>query len=81
MLSAADVGLASCWVAAPIFCPEEAGAALQLDAAWQPHALVLVGYPDPAYRARVRPPVDLATVRVRWVSGREAGRGTTPPSA
>ena len=32
MLAAADAGLASCWVAAPIFCPEEAGAALGLDA-------------------------------------------------
>jgi glutathione S-transferase len=28
MLSAADVGLASCWVAAPIFCPEAARDAL-----------------------------------------------------
>jgi len=31
MLTATDAGLASCWVAAPIFCPEEAGAALGLD--------------------------------------------------
>ncbi len=30
MLAAADAGLASCWVAAPIFCPEAARDALDL---------------------------------------------------
>ena len=60
--------------------PEEAGAALGLDPAWLPHALVLVGYPDPGYVARPRPPVDLATLRARWVSGPDAGRETRPRS-
>lgn len=78
MLTATDVGLASCWVAAPIFCPAEAGAALGLDATWQPHALVLVGYPDPDYVARTRPAVDLATMRARFVSP-DPAPGTTPP--
>jgi coenzyme F420-0:L-glutamate ligase / coenzyme F420-1:gamma-L-glutamate ligase len=64
MLSAADAGLASCWVAAPIFCPEAARDALQLPAEWLPHALVLVGYPDPAYVARERPPVPLDSLRL-----------------
>jgi coenzyme F420-0:L-glutamate ligase/coenzyme F420-1:gamma-L-glutamate ligase len=63
MLSAADVGLASCWVAAPIFCPEEARDALTLDDEWLPHALVLVGHPDPAYRPRERPPVPIDDLR------------------
>jgi coenzyme F420-0:L-glutamate ligase/coenzyme F420-1:gamma-L-glutamate ligase len=63
MLAAADAGLASCWVAAPIFCPEEARDALELPAAWLPHALVMVGRPDPGYVARERPPVPLETVR------------------
>jgi coenzyme F420-0:L-glutamate ligase / coenzyme F420-1:gamma-L-glutamate ligase len=63
MLSAADAGLASCWVAAPIFCPEEARDALQLPAEWLPHALVLVGHPDPDYVARERPPVPLESLR------------------
>ena len=49
MLSATHAGLASCWVAAPIFCPEEARDALALPADWLPHALVLVGYPEPSY--------------------------------
>ena len=63
MLAATDASLASCWVAAPIFCPEEARDALELPADWLPHALVLVGRPDPGYVARERPPVPLETVR------------------
>ena len=67
MLSATDRGLASCWVAAPIFCPEAARDALGLPAEWLPHALVLVGRPDPAYVGRERPPVPLDELR-RFVS-------------
>jgi coenzyme F420-0:L-glutamate ligase/coenzyme F420-1:gamma-L-glutamate ligase len=64
MLAAADRGLASCWVAAPIFCPEAARDALTLPDAWLPHALVMVGHPDPGYVARARPPVALDELRV-----------------
>ena len=64
MLAAAHAGLASCWVAAPIFCPEAARDALELPAEWLPHALVLVGYPEPAYTPRERPPVPLDELRV-----------------
>ncbi|HEY5171308.1 MAG TPA: nitroreductase family protein, partial [Acidimicrobiia bacterium] len=63
MLTATDRGLASCWVAAPIFCPEEARDALTLPGEWLPHALVLVGRPDPAYVGRTRPPVPLDEIR------------------
>jgi coenzyme F420-0:L-glutamate ligase/coenzyme F420-1:gamma-L-glutamate ligase len=63
MLSAADAGLASCWVAAPIFCPEAARDALQLPEVWLPHALVLIGHPDPSYVARERPPVPIEVLR------------------
>ena len=55
MLAAADRGLASCWVAAPIFCPEAARDALALPGEWLPHALVLVGRPDPGYVGRAAP--------------------------
>ncbi len=65
MLAAADDGLASCWVAAPIFCPEAARDALDLPEEWLPHACVLVGHPDPAYVGRVRPPVPLDDLRAR----------------
>ncbi|HEY3722310.1 MAG TPA: nitroreductase family protein [Acidimicrobiia bacterium] len=63
MVAAADAGLASCWVAAPIFCPEAARDALGLPDVWLPHALVLVGHPDPGYVGRPRPPVPLDELR------------------
>ncbi len=63
MLAAADAGLASCWVAAPIFCPEEARDSLDLPIAWLPQALVMVGWPDPASTGRARPPVPLRELR------------------
>jgi len=65
MLAAADAGFASCWVAAPIFCPEAARDALALPEPWLPHAMILVGRPDPAYVGRVRPPVPLEELRAR----------------
>ena len=59
MLCAADNGLASCWVASPIFCPDAARDAIGLEATWRPHAMVLIGKPDPAYVGRPRPPIPL----------------------
>lgn len=64
MLAATDRGYASCWVAAPIFCSETARDALVLPSEWLPHALVLVGRPDPAYVGRERPPLPLDDLRV-----------------
>ena len=63
MIAAADGGYASCWVAAPIFCPEAARDALTLEPAWLPHAMVVVGVPDPSYVGRPRPPVPLDQLR------------------
>ena len=63
MLAATDHGVASCWVAAPIFCPEEARDALGLPADWRPQAMVLLGRPDPGYVGRLRPPVPLDELR------------------
>jgi len=63
MLAATAADLASCWVAAPIFCPAEARDALDLPDDWLPHALVLVGRPDPDYTAPRRPPVPLDDLR------------------
>lgn len=65
MLAAVEVGLASCWVAAPIFCPDAARTALALPDDWSPAALVLVVRPQPAYTPRARPPVPLDELRVR----------------
>lgn len=63
MVAAADAGYASCWVAAPIFCPEAARDALALPSEWLPHAMVVVGVPDPEYLGRSRPPVPLDDLR------------------
>jgi coenzyme F420-0:L-glutamate ligase / coenzyme F420-1:gamma-L-glutamate ligase len=63
MVAAADAGYASCWVAAPIFCPEAARDALTLDPEWLPHAMVVVGVPDPTYVGRPRPPIPVADLR------------------
>ncbi len=63
MLAAADATLASCWVAAPIFCAEEARDSLALDEAWLPQALVLIGHPDPGYEVSSRPPIPLEELR------------------
>jgi F420 biosynthesis protein FbiB-like protein len=63
MLAAADAGYASCWVAAPIFCPEAARDALGLHEEWLPHAMVVVGRPDPSYVGRPRPRVPLDELR------------------
>jgi coenzyme F420-0:L-glutamate ligase/coenzyme F420-1:gamma-L-glutamate ligase len=63
MVAAADAGVASCWVAAPIFCPEAARDALALDPEWLPHAMVVVGRPDPDYVGRPRPPIPIDDLR------------------
>jgi F420 biosynthesis protein FbiB-like protein len=63
MVAAADRALASCWVAAPIFCPEAARDALALPDEWLPHACVLIGHPDPSYVGRMRPPIPLDELR------------------
>jgi F420 biosynthesis protein FbiB-like protein len=63
MLATADAGYASCWVAAPIFCPEAARDALRLEPEWLPHAMVVIGRPDPAYVGRPRPPIPLDELR------------------
>lgn len=63
MLACAADGYASCWVAAPIFCPDAARDALALPHDWRPHAMVVLGEPDPDYVGRPRPPVPLEELR------------------
>lgn len=64
MLTATDAGLASCWVAAPIFCPDAARDALALPDEWSPTALVLLGHPAPDSTPRARPPVPIEVMRL-----------------
>lgn len=55
MLALAEEGVGSCWISAPVFCGDVVKAHFGLDPAVEPHALVLVGYPDPGYAPRPRP--------------------------
>ncbi len=64
MLAAVDAGLGSCWVAAPMFCPDEARDALDLPGDWSPRALALIGHPNTDHPPRERPPVPLGELRL-----------------
>jgi F420 biosynthesis protein FbiB-like protein len=54
LLTAYHLGLDAGWMCAPLFCPEVVVAALELDPALIPHALIPVGYAaaDPVRRPR-----------------------------
>lgn len=45
LLAAHALGLAACWMCAPLFCPETVKEALELPADWQPQGLITLGYP------------------------------------
>jgi F420 biosynthesis protein FbiB-like protein len=47
-------GLRSCWMAAPMYCPEIVRATLALSADYRPQALVLVGYSASSGKVRER---------------------------
>lgn len=63
LLMAYDLGLDTGWMCAPLFCPEVACTALNLDKQLIPHALITVGYAtaDPVRRPRL--PLDRLIVR------------------
>jgi F420 biosynthesis protein FbiB-like protein len=63
LLMAYNLGLDTCWMCAPLFCPEVACTALDLDKQLIPHALITVGYAaaDPVRRPRL--PLDRLIVR------------------
>lgn len=63
MLAAVEAGLGSCWIAAPMFCPDEARDALDLPHDWRPQALAVVGHPEAGTDPRPRPPVPLGDLR------------------
>jgi F420 biosynthesis protein FbiB-like protein len=63
LLMAYSLGLDGGWMCAPLFCPEVVAAALDLDPALTPHALITLGYAaaDPVRRERL--PLDELVVR------------------
>jgi F420 biosynthesis protein FbiB-like protein len=62
LLAAHAMGLASCWMCAPLFAPETIRAELGLPADWEPQAAILLGKPAEPGRARGRRPVDEVTL-------------------
>ena len=57
LLAAHALGLGACWMCAPLFAPEIVRDVLQLDADWEPQALVTVGFPAEA-KAKTRAPLE-----------------------
>lgn len=45
LLAAHVLGLAGCWMCAPLFCQELVCQTLSLPADWQPQSLITIGYP------------------------------------
>lgn len=60
-LAAWEHGVATCWIAAPMYCPTEVRESLDLPEMYHPQALVLLGYPADSGRQR-RPRLDLSSV-------------------
>lgn len=57
-LLAAGRGIGSCWMAAPMYCPDVVRATLQLPESFVPQALALLGFPANASKDRARRPFD-----------------------
>jgi nitroreductase len=64
MLAAHARGLATCWLCAPLFCPEVVVATLGLAPALYPQALLTLGYPAAPPPPRDRLP--LGSLLVHW---------------
>jgi len=58
MLAAHASGLGTCWVCAPLFCPDAVTAALTLPPDWLPQGMITLGYPEGAATIRARHPPD-----------------------
>lgn len=61
LLAAHDAGLGSCWMCAPLFCPDVVRNALDLPIDWHPQALVTVGYPSEE-REKTRQPLEASVI-------------------
>ena len=57
LLAAHAAGLATCWMCAPLFCPDTVALTLGLPEGWEPQALVTLGAPASAGKPPVRKPV------------------------
>jgi coenzyme F420-0:L-glutamate ligase / coenzyme F420-1:gamma-L-glutamate ligase len=55
LLAAHALGLAACWMCAPLFCPDVVAHTLDLPPDWQPQALITAGYPAESKMKERRP--------------------------
>jgi coenzyme F420-0:L-glutamate ligase / coenzyme F420-1:gamma-L-glutamate ligase len=55
LLAAHALGLAACWMCAPLFCPDVVARTLDLPPDWQPQALITAGYPAESKTKERRP--------------------------
>ena len=65
MLAAAAEGLATCWMCAPLFCPDAIRQVLTLPSTWQPQGLITLGYPAAPGKRRGRKPLDEVVIEKR----------------
>jgi coenzyme F420-0:L-glutamate ligase/coenzyme F420-1:gamma-L-glutamate ligase len=61
LLAAHEAGLGSCWMCAPLFCPDVVCDALKLPDDWQPQALLTMGYPAES-REKTRHPLETSVL-------------------
>ena len=61
LLMAESLGLAACWMCAPLFCQDLVVAALELPADWRPQAMITLGFPAQR-RQRGRDPWESKTL-------------------
>jgi F420 biosynthesis protein FbiB-like protein len=61
LLAAHSVGLAACWMCAPLFCPDVVVDVLALPDDWQPQALITLGYPAET-REKTRKPLESSVI-------------------
>lgn len=64
LLAAHAEGLGTCWMCAPLFCPDIVRDVLNLPGDWEPQGLITLGYPARPGKRRDRHPVD-AFVQLR----------------
>ncbi len=64
LLAAHAEGLGTCWMCAPLFCPDIVRGMLNLPADWQPQGLITLGYPARPGKPKDRQPLD-SFVRLR----------------
>jgi coenzyme F420-0:L-glutamate ligase / coenzyme F420-1:gamma-L-glutamate ligase len=63
LLAAHAEGLGTCWMCAPLFCPDVVREVLNLPADWAPQGLITLGYPARAGKQKGRRPVSVFVVR------------------